>query len=337
MNRLQTAQNVDESKILYAMVNEIGHASTSNLLPLTSNDLSSSTILSNYRKSGQVITEPHVYDSILSLLLHFKSWFDFFNDEGNKNSYANLYREAGHDLYVEHDVIDLLSGSFEGGEISRSKYVDLKAVEAKIEANARKLKGALDGVVKSLGSAKDTVLAERGGGINVINGRYCISVLPSGMRNVGIVHSRSRTGNTVYVEPWEIVETGNEGRELEVEKERIIMRIYRDLTTAVISSSSSTSMNVSLLSKIDAALGKFRYMDARDGIIPTVGTDGVVDVKDCKHPLIKGARGNHVRIGGNADAGCKGNVGLVLTGPNAGGKTVVMKTFGLLALCVRDG
>ena len=67
------------------MVNEIGHASTSNLLPLTSNDLSSSTILSNYRKSGQVITEPHVYDSILSLLLHFKSWFDFFNDEGNKN------------------------------------------------------------------------------------------------------------------------------------------------------------------------------------------------------------------------------------------------------------
>ena len=236
-------------------------------------------------------------------------------------------------MSVDVGLVELLEESFEGGEINRKKYKDLADIESRIKANTRKIQDTITRVIKDLSKSNPSSSSSSkgvGSGVTIVNGRTCVSVNPTTMRSIGVVHGRSKTGLTVYVEPYEVVELGNLGRELGVKREREIGRIFTTLTRKVLDGRDEIERNVEAMSQVDSARGRWRYMERENGCIPEVRDEGVVSVRDCRHPLIKGAKGNHLKVG-------EGNKGLVLTGPNAGGKTVVMKTFALLALCARDG
>ena len=149
----------------------------------------------------------------------------------------------------------------------------------------------------------------------------------------GIVHDASNTGATLYVEPLETVELGNQWRELALEEEREVARVLRELSALIGAARDDIMLGIELTARLDLVLARARFSSslgetadlASDTSAPTV------DLVAARHPMLgRDAVPVSVRI--EADTSV-----LVITGPNTGGKTVAMKTVGLLALMRQSG
>ncbi len=175
-------------------------------------------------------------------------------------------------------------------------------------------------------------------------GRYVIPVKVEFRRQIkGIVHDVSNTEATVFIEPWTTTDVQNELRELVAEEKDETERILRTLSAEVGAFESEVSRNIALTAEIDLALAKARYAreaNATEPIIVAAGRsaeagahepDGVLRLVEARHPLLgKKAVPLSVEIGRDFST-------LVITGPNTGGKTVALKTIGLLSLMARAG
>ncbi len=148
----------------------------------------------------------------------------------------------------------------------------------------------------------------------------------------GIVHDASNTGATLFVEPFSTVDLGNTWRELILEEEREVMRVLRDLSTLVGALADDIRRGVDLVVDLDFILARARYGIALNGVAGLAAPgQGAVRLLGARHPLLGSAA---VPI--NLSVGGEWSV-LVITGPNTGGKTVAMKTVGLLALMHQSG
>ncbi|MFC1953981.1 endonuclease MutS2, partial [Chloroflexota bacterium] len=157
----------------------------------------------------------------------------------------------------------------------------------------------------------------------------------------GITHDVSNTGASVFVEPWSTVDTGNTFRELQNAEKREIERILRKLSIAVGAKETEILLSISRLAELDMIMAKARYARsvkaAEPGLIKPSneldeGNPGVfIKLVDARHPLLgQKAVPLSVEIGKDFST-------LVITGPNTGGKTVALKTFGLLSLMTQSG
>jgi DNA mismatch repair protein MutS2 len=152
----------------------------------------------------------------------------------------------------------------------------------------------------------------------------------------GIVHDVSNTGATVFIEPMETVETGNELRQLEVQERQEIERILAALSAAVGTAADDIATNIGALSRLDLALAKAYYAQKTMAVEPEIiaGTENggrILKLVNGRHPLLKGEA-----VPLNVEMGNDYTV-LIISGPNAGGKTVALKTIGLLVLMVQAG
>jgi DNA mismatch repair protein MutS2 len=174
-------------------------------------------------------------------------------------------------------------------------------------------------------------------------GRYVIPVKVEFRRQIkGIVHDVSNTEATVFIEPWTTTDVQNELRELVAEEKDETERILRTLSAEAGAFESEVSRNIALTAEIDLALAKARYAreaNATEPIIVAAGRsaegthepDGVLRLVEARHPLLgKKAVPLSVEIGRDFST-------LVITGPNTGGKTVAIKTIGLLSLMAQAG
>jgi DNA mismatch repair protein MutS2 len=175
-------------------------------------------------------------------------------------------------------------------------------------------------------------------------GRYVIPVKVEFRRQIkGIVHDVSNTEATVFIEPWTTIEMQNELRELVADEKDETERILRTLSAEVGAFESEISRNIEIIAEIDLALAKARYAreaEATEPIIVAVGGSakaegqepgGVLRLVEARHPLLKKkAVPLSVEIGWDFSI-------LVITGPNTGGKTVALKTIGLLSLMAQAG
>jgi DNA mismatch repair protein MutS2 len=167
----------------------------------------------------------------------------------------------------------------------------------------------------------------------VRNGRYVVLVKTEHKGKVdGIVHDLSGSGQSLYIEPREITELNNLLRTTGLEIEQEIRRIFADLTRRIAARVDDVELSLAVLARLDAIFARARYADYLDATEPKVGDR--VSLRRLRHPLLV-HRGetvvpNDVDLGGDARA-------LVVTGPNAGGKTVTLKAVGLCALMVRAG
>ena len=153
----------------------------------------------------------------------------------------------------------------------------------------------------------------------------------------GLIHDISSSGATVFMEPLATVELGNAWRELRLAEGREVERILRELTALVGSRGDALQEDLGTLARIDLALAKARLAMSTDATLPELvkpaGDDSRSSVllRDARHPLLKGnVVPISVEIGGDFRA-------LVISGPNTGGKTVTLKTVGLLALMAQAG
>ena len=169
--------------------------------------------------------------------------------------------------------------------------------------------------------------------VTMRQGRYVIPVKQEHKAKLaGIVHDQSASGATLFVEPQAIVTMNNELRELELAEDAEVKRILGELSYEVGCNELKIKANQEIMVKLDFMFAKGRLACSMNGFKPLINTDNIINLKKARHPLIdkKKAVPINLSIG-------DGYRTLVVTGPNTGGKTVTLKTVGLLCLMAQSG
>lgn len=168
--------------------------------------------------------------------------------------------------------------------------------------------------------------------ITLRNGRYVIPVKQE-YRQVlpGIVHDQSASGATLFIEPMAIVEINNQLRQVEAEEEKEVARILTVLSAQVGEVAAPALGNLKILARLDLAFAKARYSQAIGGTEPVINNQAYLRLLSARHPLLEG---DVIPI--DLELGRSFHT-LVITGPNTGGKTVSLKTAGLLTLMAQAG
>ncbi|MEB2346323.1 MAG: Smr/MutS family protein [Deltaproteobacteria bacterium] len=169
--------------------------------------------------------------------------------------------------------------------------------------------------------------------VTVRHDRYVLPVRADARGRVrGIVHDASSSGTTLFVEPQAVVDANNQLREAELRAEREVARVLRELADAAGREAPALRASLAGLEELDLAFARGALAAEWDGVAPAIGDEGIFVLPQLRHPLLDPARAvpNDLRLGLPVRV-------LVLSGPNAGGKTVAMKAVALAALCARAG
>lgn len=173
-------------------------------------------------------------------------------------------------------------------------------------------------------SVKSKLAVESGGALTMeINGRLVIPVQREYRNSVGIVHDASRSGKTCYVEPAEVVGPTNELRQAEAELRSEEARVWRQLTETIATHREEIERNVASLGQLDLVAARVKLGRRLGGVVPEVGAEGVVRAREARHPVLL-LRGLEGVVGSDVEIGEGENQGLILTGPNSGGKTIIL-------------
>ena len=174
------------------------------------------------------------------------------------------------------------------------------------------------------------------------NGRMVIPVRAEAKRKIeGFVQDISASGQTVYVEPAACLELNNELRELEGEERREVERILKAITAEIRTRIDDLREGVAVLARFDLLQAKARLSNQIDAVVPRLNDNGVIEIRRGRNPVLQlrfqgYAEERREVVPLNMDLGATYRT-LIITGPNAGGKTVAMKTVGLFALMLAYG
>lgn len=255
------------------------------------------------------------------------AWFLASHDEE-----APTLARHGDQILVDDVLADELAVAFENtGELSARSYPELGDLRRRIQD----LHGSVRDTLQSL--LRSDTLADllQDDFVTLRNDRYVLPIKSHAKRwDIGIVHGTSGSGQTVYVEPKEVVALNNRLRiaegELHAAERRILTRLSNDVGREV----DHIRAAMDAVALVDLTCARRDLARDLDATRPTLGEDGVITLIDARHPVLvlRGVDvvGNDLHVGSDTPA-------LVLSGPNAGGKTVSLKTLALCALLVRIG
>ena len=236
-----------------------------------------------------------------------------FNDIEPCEALANRIKSC---IISENEIAD--DASPELLKIRRS----MKSISEKIHVQLNKLVN--DGSIRNM--LQDAVITMR-------DGRYCIPVKAEYRSSVpGMIHDQSGTGSTVFIEPMVVVKLNNDMRELESKEKEEIEKILQQLSLEAATYSHELENNFKLLTVLDFIFAKAEFALSYNGNAPKFNKNGFIRLLNARHPLIdpKKVVPITVELGGKFHQ-------LIITGPNTGGKTVTLKTVGLLTLMGQAG
>ncbi|MBS7173032.1 endonuclease MutS2 [Blautia sp.] len=213
-------------------------------------------------------------------------------------------------------------------EISDDASPALRQVRRNMKVTNDRIHTQLSGLVN--GNARtylqDSVITMR-------NGRYCIPVKAEYKGQVpGMIHDQSSTGSTLFIEPMAVVKLNNDMRELELQEQKEIEIILAGLSEQIAEEREAIALNLELMVQLDFIFARAGLAMDMNGSEPVFNEEGRVLLKKARHPLIpkKKIVPIDIRLGDDFDL-------LIITGPNTGGKTVSLKTVGLLTLMGQAG
>jgi len=241
-------------------------------------------------------------------------------------SYPLLHR-LGSDLPVRQNLDNRIEACIaDDGSVRDSASPQLREVRTQIRIAQQRLQERLNSMVNDhRGALQEQIITMR-------DGRYVLPVKSESRSQVrGIIHDQSASGATVFIEPLVIVEMNNRLRELEMNERREIERILQELSQVVALDAHYCILAVELLAELDLQFAKARYSQAIKGNPAQLSDDGVLRLIEARHPLLTG---KVVPLNFHMGESFKM---VVITGPNTGGKTVALKTVGLLSLMTAAG
>lgn len=245
---------------------------------------------------------------------------------GIENSLDAYFAE----LYPVRDLEQRISESIVSEEeMSDAASTELASIRKRIVRQGQNIRDQLDGMIKSKSTQKflqDNIVTMR-------DGRYVLPVKSEHKGDVpGLVHDTSATGQTFFIEPMSVVEANNEIRILKAREQAEIERITRELSEKVGENAASIGNNFKAAETLELYFAKANLGAKMKAATPEISTEPKVILKNARHPLLDmdTAVPISVEIGEKYDC-------LIVTGPNTGGKTVAIKTVGLLTLMTMCG
>lgn len=247
----------------------------------------------------------------------------------NRETYPVLYATADriqNQLELEKHIELCIIGE---SQISDHASPELKRIRRGIESKNAAIRSKLESMITSPAYQKylqDAIITIR-------QDRFVIPVKSEHKNQVkGLVHDQSAKGSTFYIEPLAVVELNNELRELLIQEQKEIERILRVLTGEVADVSGAIGTNIEAMTQLDFLFAKGKLSLEMRAVEPEVNTVKRFRIKNGRHPLIS----KDVVVPSNVWLGDKFST-LLITGPNTGGKTVTLKTVGLITLMAQAG
>ncbi|MBP1045548.1 endonuclease MutS2 [Enterococcus sp. BWM-S5] len=216
----------------------------------------------------------------------------------------------------------------EDGYVQDEASQELKIIRNSIRKSEQTIREQLDGIVRGKNARylSDAIVTMR-------NERYVIPVKQE-YRGIfgGVVHDQSSSGQTLFIEPKQIVELNNRLRQHQIAERNEIERILAELSAELVPYQHEILHNAYVIGKFDFINAKARFGKALKGIVPALSLENHVYLKQARHPLLdpESAVANDIMLGDEYQA-------IVITGPNTGGKTITLKTLGLLQLMGQSG
>ena len=251
---------------------------------------------------------------------------DYLSDEDSENVLSPLFRMLVANKYLE----DRISSTFlSEEEIADTASPALADIRRHIRIQSAKIKDSLQKVINSQTYSKFL----REPIVTIRQGRYVVPVKSECKNDIpGLVHDVSATGSTYFVEPMSAVNANNALRELELKEQKEIERILAELSGAVADYREPICDNYRLLVRLDVIFAKAKLAFQMRAWAPEMNDTGAIELRNARHPLIdpKKVVPISLRLGTEFDT-------MIITGPNTGGKTVTLKTIGLLTLMAECG
>lgn len=214
-------------------------------------------------------------------------------------------------------------------EIADDASSTLRSIRRSMHSMTDKIRAQMNQMINNTTTRsylQDTVITMR-------DGRYCLPVKAEAKSMVpGMVHDQSGKGSTLFIEPMAVVNLNNEYKELLLKEKEEIEKILATLSNLVYESSSLIATDYKVLIELDFIFAKAAFAQTYNGVSPQFNEDGRISIKKGRHPLLdqKKVVPIDVHLGDDFNL-------LIVTGPNTGGKTVSLKTVGLLTLMGQSG
>ena len=232
-------------------------------------------------------------------------------------------------LPLEHISSEITRCILAENEFADDASSGLKNIRREIRLTNDKLHQQLDKIIKSDANRdqlQDSLITMR-------NGRYCIPVKQEYRSKFpGMIHDQSSTGSTLFIEPMAVVNLNNQIKELANEELLEIEKILENLSAQAATYVSDIAYDLELLTDLDFIFAKAKFARATNSTRPIFNTDGIIDIRQGRHPLLE----KHTVVPVDIRLGETYNL-LIITGPNTGGKTVSLKTLGLFSLMGQAG
>lgn len=322
--KLRPTSDLEEVEQMLGQTTAASELSTRKGYPAFASAADVSASLERADRGGSL--QPKELLQIGGILRCTRSVKGYISEDDQETVLDELFRALTPNKYLEDRILGAILSE---EEIADTASPELADIRRHMRIQAGKIRDGLQKVISSPAYSKFL----REPIITIRQGRYVVPVKSECKNDVpGLVHDVSATGSTYFVEPMSAVNANNALRELELKEKKEIERILAELSAEAASHAEDINLDYTMLVQLDVIFAKAKLAFQMRAWAPIMNDKGRVELRNARHPLIdpKKVVPISLRLGSDFDT-------MIITGPNTGGKTVTLKTIGLLTLMAECG
>ena len=322
--KLRPTSDLEEVEQMLGQTTAASELSTRKGYPAFASAADVSASLERADRGGSL--QPKELLQIGGILRCTRSVKGYISEDDQETVLDELFRALTHNKYLEDRILGAILSE---EEIADTASPELADIRRHMRIQAGKIRDSLQKVISSPAYSKFL----REPIITIRQGRYVVPVKSECKNDVpGLVHDVSATGSTYFVEPMSAVNANNALRELELKEKKEIERILAELSAEAAAHAEDINLDYTMLVQLDVIFAKAKLAFQMRAWAPIMNDKGRVELRNARHPLIdpKKVVPISLRLGSDFDT-------MIITGPNTGGKTVTLKTIGLLTLMAECG
>ena len=322
--KLRPTSDLEEVEQMLGQTTAASELSTRKGYPAFASAADVSASLERADRGGSL--QPKELLQIGGILRCTRSVKGYISEDDQETVLDELFRALTPNKYLEDRILGAILSE---EEIADTASPELADIRRHMRIQAGKIRDSLQKVISSPAYSKFL----REPIITIRQGRYVVPVKSECKNDVpGLVHDVSATGSTYFVEPMSAVNANNALRELELKEKKEIERILAELSAEAASHAEDINLDYTMLVQLDVIFAKAKLAFNMRAWAPIMNDKGRVELRNARHPLIdpKKVVPISLRLGSDFDT-------MIITGPNTGGKTVTLKTIGLLTLMAECG